>query len=146
QVRHQADKSGLGKFMRVMAHGVVDAPDLHDRDDRARRRPVGNGDIGTHFSVAQLHLCIERLHQPALAFAFANAGNLRSARALPEKIRSRSLAPMSSAPTASIVPRISERPPSASKGASVANRENCVPKKSWPQRVAARAPLSAVSA
>src|SRR5262249_54579551 len=29
QIRHQADESGLREFMRVPAHGVVDAPDFH---------------------------------------------------------------------------------------------------------------------
>ena len=56
QVRHQADEAGLGEFMRMMAHGVVDAPDFHDGDDRAGRRLVGNGEIGAHLAVAQLHL------------------------------------------------------------------------------------------
>src|ERR1051326_4720499 len=35
QVGHQADEAGLGELVRVMPHCVVDAPDLHDGDDRA---------------------------------------------------------------------------------------------------------------
>ena len=36
EIRHQADEARLGEFLRVLAHGVVDAPDLHDGDDGAR--------------------------------------------------------------------------------------------------------------
>jgi hypothetical protein len=44
QIRHETDKSGLGEFVRVPPHGVVDAPDFHDGDDRACRRLVRNGE------------------------------------------------------------------------------------------------------
>ena len=55
QVRHQADESRLGEFVRVAAHGVVDAPDLHDGDDGAGRRPVGIRDVSAHLAVTQLY-------------------------------------------------------------------------------------------
>ena len=32
-IRDQADESRLREFMRVPAHGVVHAPDFHNRDD-----------------------------------------------------------------------------------------------------------------
>ena len=56
QVGHQADEAGLGELVRMMPHGVVDAPDLHDGDDRADRRPVGDREIRPHLAVAQLDL------------------------------------------------------------------------------------------
>ena len=62
QIGHQADESGLGEFMCMMAHGVVDTPDLHDRNDRTGRRLVGNSDIGAHLSVTYFQRGIERLH------------------------------------------------------------------------------------
>jgi hypothetical protein len=45
--------SVIVKFMRVVPHGIIDAPNLHDGDDCSRRRPVGNREIGSHFSVPQ---------------------------------------------------------------------------------------------
>src|SRR5207244_10633927 len=71
---------------------------------------------------------------------------LISLRALPEKICSRSACGISSAFTAAMVLAISPRPCSEQNGASVAQRHFDVPKKAWPQRVAAASPLSAVSA
>src|SRR6185437_2261080 len=142
QIRHQADEAGFGEFVRMMAHRVVDAPDFHDGDDGADGCLVGDRQIGSHLAVAQLDLNVLRFHTPAFAFAF----NLSKSRALPARIRSRAALSISSASIASMVLRISPPPPSASNGASVANNENFVPKKSCPQRVAARAPLSAVSA
>ena len=55
QVRHEADEAGLGELVGVLAHGVVDAPDFHDGDDRAGGRLVRIGEIGAHLAVAQLH-------------------------------------------------------------------------------------------
>ncbi len=56
QVRHQAHKARLGELLRVLAHGVIDAPDFHDGDDAARRRAIGHGEMGTHHTIAQRHL------------------------------------------------------------------------------------------
>src|SRR5262249_5103242 len=144
QVGHQADEAGLGELVRVRPHGVVDAPDLHDRDDGAGRRAIRNGEIGAHLAVAQLDPDVLRLH--AVTFAAAGAGSLSSSRALPAKIISRRPAVMGSASIALMVLRMRARPCSASNGASVANRHDDVPKNACPQRVAARSPLSAVSA
>ena len=66
QIRHEADESRLRELMRVVAHGVVDAPDLHDGDDRADRLLVRIGDVGAHRAVAQLHLDVFGPHCPAL--------------------------------------------------------------------------------
>ena len=52
QIRHQADESRLREFMRVPAHGVVDAPDFHDGDDGAGGRAVRDREIGAHLAVA----------------------------------------------------------------------------------------------
>src|SRR5229473_3364414 len=62
EIGHEADESRLGELVRVMAHGVVDAPNLHDGDDRARRRLVGDGEIGPHLAVAELDLDVLRFH------------------------------------------------------------------------------------
>src|SRR5262249_41136462 len=144
QIRHQADKSRLREFMRVPAHGVVDAPDFHDGDDGAGRRAVRDREIGAHLAVTQLDRDGLRFHADALAAV--RAGSLSSARALPANIFSRSAEEMGSAATASMVLAIRPRPCSASKGASVANRQDGVPKNACPHRVGAIAPLSAVSA
>ena len=40
QIGHQADKPGFGNFMGVRIHGIIDAPDFHDGDDRAPWRSV----------------------------------------------------------------------------------------------------------
>src|SRR5262245_47430688 len=149
QIRHQAHEPRLREFMRVPAHGVVDAPDFHDGDDGARRRAVRDRDIGSHLAVAQLDLDGLRFHADRLhadAWAAVRAGSLSSARALPANIFSRSAEEMGSASIASMVLAIRPRPCSASNGASVANRQDAVPKNACPQRVGAIAPLSAVSA
>ncbi len=62
QVGHEADESGLGEFVGMVAHGVVDAPDLHDGDDGASRRAIRDREIGAHLAVAKLHLDVLRLH------------------------------------------------------------------------------------
>src|SRR6516225_9138029 len=129
--------------MRMPAHGVVDAPDFHDG---AGRRAVRDRDIGTHLAVAQLDLDGLRFHADrfhADAWAAVRAGSLSSARALPANIFSRSAGEMG---TASTVLAIRPRPCSASNGASVANRQDAVPKNACPHRVGAIDPLSAVSA
>src|SRR5262249_51647842 len=131
------------------AHGVVDPPDSHDGDDGARRRPIRDRDIGSHLAVAQLDPDSLRVHADrfhADAWAAVRAGSLSSARALPANIFSRSAEEMGSASIAAIVLAIKPRPCSASNGASVANRQDDVPKNACPQRVGAIAPLSAVSA
>src|SRR5262249_50000039 len=143
QIRHQADKSRLREFMGVPAHGVVDAPDFHDGDDGAGGRPGRDRKIGAHLAVAQVDPDGLRFH--AEAPAAVRAGSLRSARALPANIFSRSAAEMGSASTASMVLAIRPRPCSESNGASVANRQDDVPKNACPHRVGAIAPLSAVS-
>src|SRR5262245_22455231 len=132
--------------MRVPAHGVVDAPDFHDGDDGAGRRLVRDGEIGAHLAVAQLDRDVLRFHARAPALAAAGAGSLSRSRALPAKIISRRPGVTGSASTALMVARMRPRPCSQSNGASVANRHDEVPKKAWPQRVAATSPLSAVSA
>ena len=43
EIGDEADKARLREFMGVLAHGVVHAPDFHDRDDAARRRAVRDG-------------------------------------------------------------------------------------------------------
>src|SRR5262245_63230803 len=116
--------------MRVPAHGVVDAPDFHDGDDGARRRPIGDRDIGSHLAVAQLDLDGLRFHADRLhadcfhadAWAAVRAGSLSSARALPANIFSRSAGGMGSGSIASLVLAIRTRTCSASNGASVGNR------------------------
>src|SRR5262245_46114528 len=144
EIRYQADESGLREFVRVPAHGVVDAPDFHDGDDGAGGRAVRDREIGSHLAVAQLDPDILRLH--AGARAVVRAGSLSSSPALPAKIISRLPAVTGSASITLMVLRIRPRPCSASNGASVANRHDEVPKNACPQRVAARSPLSAVSA
>ena len=62
EIRHETNEAGLGEFMGMMAHGVVDAPYFHDRNDCTGRRLIGNGDIGAHLAVAQPHLYVSRLH------------------------------------------------------------------------------------
>src|SRR6185437_2265633 len=139
EVWHQADEARFGKFVGVVPHRVVDAPNLHDGDDRAGRRAIGNRQIGAHGAIPQRNRDRPRLHGIVQA-------RRMSARALPAKMRSRSAAEMSSAFTALIVSRINARPRSASNGASVAKTQWPVVKKEWPQRVAGASPLSAVSA
>src|SRR5215510_2536901 len=119
-------------------------PDFHDGDDGAGGRAVRDREIGAHLAVAQLDFDGLRFHGSACAAV--RAGSLSSARALPANIFSRSAEEMGSASTASIVLAIKPRPCSASNGASVANRQDDVPKNACPQRVGAIAPLSAVSA
>src|SRR5262249_24998817 len=138
QVGHQADEAGLGELVGVAAHGVVDAPNLHDGDDRAGGRLVGNSEIGAHLAVAELYSDGLGLH--------AGLSSLSSSRALPAKIIAFRPAVMGSASIALMVLRIRPRPSSASNGASVANKHDDVPKNACPQRVAAGSPLSAVSA
>ena len=117
--------------MRVMAHGVVDAPDLHDGDDRARGLAVRNGEIGAHLAVAQLHLDVLRLHvtclselqqRPRVAGENLLALGRRDVEARSPRRWCRRSAPA---------------PASESNGASVANRQRSVPKKAWPQIVGA---------
>src|SRR6267378_5319656 len=136
EVWHEAHEPRFGEFLRVAAHGVVHAPDFHDGDDRARRRSVRERDMRAHFAVPQADAEFAGLHQ--LSF--------RSERALPAKIRSFSASEMSRLFTALTVSRMSMRPCSASKGASVAKTQWPVVKKSCPQRVAETEPLSEVSA
>src|SRR5262249_56743923 len=88
------DDAGWRDFMAGPARGVVDAPDFHDGDDGARRRPVGDREIGSHLAVAQLDLDGLRFHADRLhadcfhadAWAAVRAGSLSSARALPANI------------------------------------------------------------
>src|SRR5712692_6053759 len=136
EVGHEAHETRFGEFLRVPAHGVVDAPDFHDSDDRGSRRARGERDVRAHFAVPQTDANVLGPHQ--LSF--------RSARALPAKIRSFSALGISRPFTALIVSRISIRPCSASNGASVAKRQWPVVKNSCPHRVAATEPLSEVSA
>src|SRR5262249_6743486 len=127
QVRHEADEPRLREFMRMPAHGVVDAPDFHDGDDGTGRRAFRNRDIGApQLDLDGLRFHADRFH--ADACAAVRAGSLSSARALPANIFSRSAEEMGSASTASIVLAIKPRPCSASNGASVANRQDDVPK------------------
>ncbi len=63
QVGHEADIARLGEFVGVRLHRVVDAPDLHDRDDRPRRGLVRIGDIGAHLAIAELDLDLFRAHR-----------------------------------------------------------------------------------
>src|SRR5438552_14831659 len=144
QVRHQADKSGLREFVRMPAHGLVDAPDFHDGDNGTGRGAVWDGEIGSHFPVAQLDSGSLRLHGDARAAL--RAGRLSSKRAFPAKILSRSAAERGSASTALVILAIKPRPCSASERASVANRHEDAPTNGCPQRVGAISPLSAVSA
>src|SRR5207248_391786 len=137
KIRHEADEAGVGELLRVAAHRVVDAPDLHDGDDRARRRAVRIRDMRVHDAVAQAHLHVLR---PRHQLRFI------SRRALPARIRSFSVRGISKASIAASVARMRSRPRSASNGASVANTEWSLPKKAWPHFVAATAPFSAVSA
>ena len=62
QVGDEAHESRFGELVGVVAHGVVDAPDLHDGDDGAGRRAVGHGEVGAHLAVAKLHRDVLRLH------------------------------------------------------------------------------------
>src|SRR5258708_23806553 len=63
EVRHETNEASFGKFVGMMAHGVIDAPYLHDRDDRAARRFIWDGDIGAHFAGPQLYFYVSRLHE-----------------------------------------------------------------------------------
>src|SRR5262249_5166603 len=87
QVGYEAHEPWFGELLRMMPHGFVDAPDLHDGDDRASRRPVGNSDVGAHLAVAELDLDVLGFHTDSLhnlsppsseepAFAKAPAGRL----------------------------------------------------------------------
>src|SRR6266853_178950 len=136
EVGHQAHEPRLGEFPRMAAHGVVHTPDFHDGDDRARRRCVRERNVRAHFAVPNADADIAGAHQ----FSF------RSERALSAKIRSFSAFGIARLFTALMVSRMSMRPCSASKGASVANTQWPVVKKSCPQRVAEAEPLSEVSA
>src|SRR5437879_2188618 len=93
QVGDQADKACFGKFMRMAPHGVIDAPDFHDRNDGAGGRAIGYRQIGAHHAVAQLDLNGLRSHH-MLPYS------LSKARALPARICSLSAAEISSACTA----------------------------------------------
>src|SRR5262249_31306543 len=62
QVRHQADEAGLGELVSMVAHRIVDAPDLHDGDDGAGRGAIGQRQVGAHLTVAELHPDVSRLH------------------------------------------------------------------------------------
>src|SRR6266581_6834949 len=119
EVGHEAHEPRLGEFLRVAAHGVVHAPDFHDGDDRARRRSVRERDMRAHFAVPQADAEFAGLHQ----------FSLRSEQALPAKIRSFSAFGISRLFTALMVSRMSMRPCSASKGASVAKTQWPVVKK-----------------
>jgi hypothetical protein len=55
QIGHEADETGLREFTGMMAHGVVDAPNLHDRNDRAGGGAIGDCEVRAHFAVAQFH-------------------------------------------------------------------------------------------
>src|SRR5260370_1929650 len=114
----------------MVAHGLVHAQDFHDGDDPAHRRAAGDREISSHLAVAQLHFDVPCLHALDLAFAAGSAPSLRRSRALPAKMRSRSWREISSASTAAMVSRMRPLPCSASNGASVANRENAMPKTS----------------
>ena len=56
-------EAGFGEFVGMVAHRVVDAPDFHDGDDGAGRRAVGDGQIGAHVAVAQLHGDVPGFHR-----------------------------------------------------------------------------------
>jgi hypothetical protein len=62
QVGDETHEPRFGELVGVVAHGVVDAPDLHDGDDGAGRRAVGEGKIGAHLAVAKLHGDVLRFH------------------------------------------------------------------------------------
>src|SRR5882672_10890100 len=136
EIGDEAHEPDLRELLRVTPHGVVYAPNLHDGDDRRRRRSLGEDYVRAHRAVAQGDADVPNSHQLSRS----------SSRALPEKMRSFSALGISSAFTAARVSRISMRPCSASKGASVANRQCEVPKKAWPQRAAAADPFTEVSA
>src|SRR6059058_6419221 len=114
QVRHQADESGLREFVRVPAHGLVDAPDFHDGDNGTGGGAVRDGEIGSHFPVAQLDADELSLHGDARAAL--RAGSLSSKRAFPAKIFSRSAAETGSASSALIVLRSSRGPARRRRG------------------------------
>ena len=63
EIRHETNKAGLGELMGMMTHRVIDAPYFHDRNDCTGRRFIGDGNIGAHLAVAQLHLDVSRLHE-----------------------------------------------------------------------------------
>src|SRR5947207_14149835 len=136
QVGDETDKAGLREFVCVMAHGVVDAPDFHDRNDGAGGHTVGDREISAHFPVAELHRDVLGFHFALYSFS--------SVRALPARIRFMSGSASPSPRTPSNVSAIKARPRSGSNGASVANKQCDVPKKAWPQRVGAFSPPSAV--
>src|SRR5262249_11158328 len=56
QVRDQADESRFGKLMRVAAHGVVAAPDLHEGDVGGVRGAIGSREASAHLAVTQRYL------------------------------------------------------------------------------------------
>src|SRR5262249_12690527 len=143
QVGNQTEKSRRGKLVGVPAHGVVDAPNFHDGDNRSGRRAVRHGQIGAHLAAPQFDPDVLCLHRAASDVEAGASASLSKRRALPAKILSRSGALTSSASTARMVPRVRSRPPCGSNGASVANRHLSVPKNAWPQRVAASTPPSA---
>src|SRR6185437_9418177 len=66
QARHQAYEPRLGEFMGVVAHRVVDAPDLHDGDDGTRRPALGEREISPHLAVAERHPDVLTSHGPLL--------------------------------------------------------------------------------
>src|SRR5262245_61145548 len=115
QVRHQADEAGLREFVRVAAHGVVDAPDFHDGDDGAGGRTVGDREIASHLAVAQLDPDIPRLHADARAAAcggslrsLASSNEIQSLAAKPRIYRPnhvKGLAPKSKTGALSLLPR-----------------------------------------
>ena len=92
EIGHEADESGLGEFLGVPAHRVVDAPDLHDGDDAGRGKPLGQREPRAHLAVAQLYADRLRRH------------SFKSAVALPARMRACSSLGVSSAFTAVIVP------------------------------------------
>ena len=71
QVGDETHEARFGELVGVMAHGVVDAPDFHDGDDRAHGRLVGIGDIGAHRTVAKFDLDVFSSHSfPCLNLSF----------------------------------------------------------------------------
>ena len=121
KIRNETDEAGLRKFVGVMPHGVVDAPDFHDGDDRWRGSAGGYGQIGPHLAVAKLDLDVLRSHLPGLTVSEAGAHCRRECHQVAVSAASRPRTPR-------MVSLMRPRPCSASNGASVANRQCDVPK------------------
>src|SRR5262249_8492022 len=94
QIGNEADKSRLGEFGGMAPHRGVDAPDLHDRDDRAGRRSIRKRYVRPHRAVTQRNLYVARLHarasirfqedlplRPAALMTFAHLTNSSRRRA-----------------------------------------------------------------